>query len=182
MEPPVIGALVSSTFACVIAAYSLYITRRTRKTETTRDLLRRYFSVEFTLVRRESIPALKTFYELRKSGSDTDSSDLIRYLVNSALDKYQFSEDRTENKLSSQQNTLLFLYYWAELEAYRRRDLLDLPLVKEILISQWELYHEVLSLLLAAYEKAVTAKTGKLSPPPWVPAIRTVGEWMGLPS
>jgi hypothetical protein len=80
-----------------------------------------------------------------------------RYLVNTQLHESQFEKERMLNNLSSQQNVLLFLYFFAELEAYRRRDLLDSVLVKEILISQWELFRPVLTQIVTSYNIAVAA-------------------------
>jgi hypothetical protein len=181
---PVIGALVSSAFAVATALYSLSVAQRSRKMETTRDVLRKYFSAEFTLIRRESATALLDFWGMHKRGQDIQCSALLHYLISYPLDEYRFEQDRSPNNLSTQQNTLLFLYFWAEVEAYRKRNLLDLDLVREVLISQWDLYRDVLIQLVCEYDNAVRrdSEKRKLSDPPWALAIKAAEKWMTSPS
>jgi hypothetical protein len=180
VQPPIVAAFISSIFALIIAVISLTVTHRSRRMETTRDILKRYFSADFTVIRRESFPALKTFWELNKSGADMKSSLLLKYLINRLPHEVVFTKELGTNHLAAEQNTLIFLYFWAEVQAYRRRGLLEPDVVREVLISQWEFYREVMIQLVSAYERvaSVDPDAKRLTTPPWATAIKAIDKWM----
>lgn len=180
LPAPVIGALVSSAVAVAIALFSLTVTHRSKKMDATRDLLRKYFSPDFTLIRRESFPMLRDFWSTHTAGSDNKTHPLIQYLVNSQWHEYAHEKDISANGLSGQENTLILLYFWAELDAYRKRKLLDSDIVREILVAQWDFYRDALKQVVSDYEGAVLDRN--LSVPPWVPAIKSTDEWMRVGS
>lgn len=135
LPAPILGALLSSSFAVATALYSLHVARQTKKTENTRSLIRHYFSTEFMKVRREATLELKKFWVSYKADPQ-QSFPLVRYLTNRRLHEYVWDPTPSENGLSCQQNTLLFLYFWAELEAYRKLKQLDIKIVRAVLPSQ----------------------------------------------
>lgn len=148
--------------------------------DTTRDILKRYFSADFTVIRRESFPALQAFWTLHTSGADTASSPLLKYLVNRLSHEIVVTKDMGTNNLSAGQNTLILLYFWAEIQAYRHRRFLVPGVVREVLISQWEFYRDVLVQLVLAYERTVSADAvaRRMAMPPWAIAIKAIDDWM----